>query len=142
MKAVAAASRFRGLLEGHRTAALLASVPALAAFLAGANLLDDLIYLAMPDNLSWALAGLFLLTAFVLGLFVPSALTPFVPAAIYAAVTLLWPLTPWESYRELTYDSGWAGVLLIKVGVPSVIIGVAGFLGYGLGRDGTNESRA
>ena len=55
------------------------------------------------------------------------------PVLAYPALTLLGPLTPWDSYDNLTYDSGWVGAVLYQL-VPTAIIGLAAWGGRGLGR--------
>ena len=80
----------------------------------------------MPAALGWTIAALYLATTFVMALITPLRTAEAVPAAAYVAVTLLWPLTPWDSYESLTYDSGWAGAVLYTL-IPSAFIWFAAY---------------
>ena len=105
-----------------------------AASLVGVELLESIVYQVMPSSMVYALVALFLLIVLIAGLLTPLMLETMTPAIAYAAVTLLWPLTPWESYDNLTYDSGWAGVLLLNIGAISFIIWLVAYVGYKLGK--------
>ena len=87
----------------------------------GAYALDGIVYNdAGPYALMGAIIALYLAATFILGLTTPLRVGSVGPTLGFAAGTLLWPLTPWGSYDDLTYDSGWAGALvytLIQCGI-------------------------
>ena len=90
---------------------------------------------SMPGALFGAIIALYLTVTFVVGLVTPLRAGDVGPVVAYAAVTLLWPLTPGESYDSLTYDSGWVGAVMAAV-VPSVIIWFVAYAGRKMGKPG------
>ena len=54
------------------------------------------------------------------------------PVLAYPSATFLWPLTLGSSYDRLTYDSGWAGVVLYTL-VPTTFIWMAAYISRLLG---------
>ncbi len=99
----------------------------------GISALDSVVYDGnMPSPLFWTISALYLAATFVAGLLTPLRTARACPVIAFAAVTFLWPLTPWESYDDLTYDSGWAGAVL-NVAVPSAVIWFVGYAGSKFG---------
>lgn len=86
----------------------------------------------MPGGVIGTTTVLYLGAAFVIGLVTPLRVGALGPVLAYPAVALLGPLTPWDSYDNLTYDSGWVGAVLYPL-VPTAIIGLAAWGGRGLG---------
>ena len=87
---------------------------------------------AGPGALMGAIIALYLAATFILGLTTPLRVGSVGPVFGFAAGTLLWPLTSWGSYDDLTYDSGWEGAVvytLIQCGVIWLVAKVGRNLG-------------
>ena len=103
-----------------------------AACVIGAYALEDIVYNeVIPGALAGAIPALYLAATFAVGLTTPLRAASLGPVVGFAAVTLLWPLTPWESYDDLTYDSGWAGAVIYTL-LQSFIIWLVAQFGWNL----------
>ena len=102
----------------------------------GVHALDSIVYDNNNETMPGAVIGtiivLYLGATFVIGLVTPLRVGAVGPVLAVPALTLLWPLTPWDSYDNLTYESGWAGAVLYTL-VPTAIIGLVAWVGRGLG---------
>ena len=99
----------------------------------GTHALNSIVYNnAGPGALMGAIIALYLAATFILGLTTPLRVGSVGPVLGLAAGTLLWPLTPWESYDDLTYDSGWAGAVVYTL-IPCGIVWLVARFGRNLG---------
>ena len=102
----------------------------------GVHALDSIVYdnnnETMPGAVIGTITVLYLGATFVIGLVTPLRVGAVGPVLAVPALTLLWPLTPWDSYDNLTYESGWAGAVLYTL-VPTAIVGLVAWVGRGLG---------
>ena len=99
-----------------------------AAWVIGFYAVDDVVYdKAIPGAMAGTTIALYLAATFVWGLTTPLRVGSPGPAMGFCGGTFLWPLTPWGSYESLTYDSGWAGMVLYTLIQTGVIWLVARF---------------
>ena len=132
--------RWQGFTQRHPIAVAAALTILFTGCALGAHALESVVYdRAMPGAVVGAITALYLAGTFVVGLTTPLRMASVAPAVGYAAARLLWPLTPWESYDALTYDSGWAGAVINTL-VPCGIIWCVAYAGRVLGEP-PEESR-
>ena len=125
---------WQDLTERQPIAVTLVLLALFTACVMGAHALDGIVYNnAGPGALMGAIIALYLAATFILGLTTPLRVGSVGPVLGLAAGTLLWPLTPWESYDDLTYDSGWAGAVLYTL-LPSAAIWLVAKFGSNLGK--------
>ena len=121
------------ITQRRPVAVISASCVLFTACVMGAHALDGIVYNnAGPGALMGAIIALYLAATFILGLTTPLRVGSVGPAFGFAAGTLLWPLTPWESYDDLTYDSGWTGAVAYTL-IPCGIIWLVAKFGRNLG---------
>ena len=127
---------WQGYTRRHPVVAMLAVAVPFMPGMMGIHALNGIVYYnnneTIPDALIGTISALYLGATFVIGLVTPLRVGAVGPVLAFPALTLLWPLTPWDSYGNLTYDSGWAGPVLYPL-VPIAIIGLAAWGGRGLG---------
>ena len=132
--------RWRGLARRHPIAVAAALTILFTGCALGAHALESVVYdRVMPGAVVAAITAVYLTVTFVVGLTTPLRMASVAPVVSYAAARLLWPLTPWESYDALTYDSGWAGAVIHTL-VPCSIIWFVAYAGRVLGGP-TEENR-
>ena len=103
------------------------------AIVVGVYALNDIVYgNAIPGALAVGIIVVYLAVVFVLGLTTPLRVGSPGPAVGFCAGTFLWPLTPWGSFDDLTYDSGWAGAVLYTL-IPTGVIWLVAKFGANLG---------
>ncbi len=106
-----------------------------AAYMVGISALADIVYddEVLPAFLGWPVIALYLAAAFITGLLTPLKTATLAPVIAYVTVALLWPLTPWNSYDNLTYDSGWPGAVVYKAVIPSLLVWCVAYAGRKFG---------
>ena len=126
--------QWRSFAWEHPAKALLLTIIPLAFLMLLGNSFNSAVYdNATPGALAGTIMALYLALAVFLGLTTPFRVGSLAPILVYAAATLLWPLTPMEDYDFITYDSGWLGGIIYKVVIPSCLIWLFAYTGYLIG---------
>ena len=109
--------------QNPRIATAVASIPFVVLALL-ININDSVIYGGgTPGAMVAAFTILYLALAVAAGLTSPLRVGSVGPILAYAAITMLWPLVPGgDTYEAMKYDSGWIGVVMSSVVIPSVVI--------------------
>ena len=129
MKTICAWQRFT---QRHPLVVMTCLTLPFAACVLGGYALYDIVYdKAIPGALAGAIIALYLAATFIAGLTTPLRVASPGPVVGFAAASLLWPMTPWGSYDDLTYDSGWAGAALYML-LQSFIIWLVAYTGWSL----------
>ena len=126
---------WQGFAQRHPVPAFAALTILFTACALGEAALANIVYYSRPapGELVGATIALYLAATFVVGLVTPLKVGCLSPMVAYSAVVLLWPLTPWDSYNNLTYESGWTGALLVQVATPSAVIWFVAYAGRKMG---------
>ena len=97
----------------------------------GVSWLADVVYYSRqaPGALVGATLALYLAAAFVVGLCTPIRSVTFAPALGHVASVFLWPLSPWGSFGNLTYDIGWVGVAVYTL-LQCFVLWLVAFVGW------------
>ena len=98
------------------------------------NINDNAYSDGTPGVMVAAITILYLTLAAFVGLTSPLRVATIGPILAYATVTMLWPLVPGgETYESLKYESGWVGVVMSGIVIPSAVIWLFAFVGNAIG---------
>ncbi len=127
-------SQWRTFAWEHPAKALLLTIIPLAFLMLLGYTFHSAVYdSAMPGALAGTIIALYLALTLFLGLTTPLTVGNVAPVLVYAAATMLWPLTPVDDYDSITYDSGWIGGIIYLVVISSCLICLFAYTGYLIG---------
>ena len=115
----------------HPVSVVVALTAVFTAYTLGVSWLADVVYYSRPapGALVGATLALNLAAAFVVGFCTPLRSVTFAPALGHVASVFLWPLSPWGSFGNLTYDIGWAGVAVYTL-LQCFVLWLVAFVGW------------
>ena len=115
----------------HPVSAVVALIAVFTVGFLGLSWLADVVYYSRPapGALVGATLALYLAAAFIVGFYTPLRSATIAPASGHVASVFLWPLSPWGSFGNLTYDIGWAGVAVYTL-LQCFVLWLVAFVGW------------